>query len=103
MRPTHCIELLFFLGFLYSTTVLLPSPLDVLDLWEKLDCLLCSMNLVVCVLVVVFNLSLNSLAFSLEFLLDFVSFFRQEYFLGGALLCPVALQHEAHSDGLSFS
>ena len=55
-----------FLCLLYSITVLSHSRLHVLDLWEELDCLLRSMNLAGCVLEIVFNLSLKTLAFSLE-------------------------------------
>lgn len=40
---------------------------------------------------VIFNFSFNSLAFSVECCLNFVHFFRQEYFIGGAL--HVLLHH----------
>ena len=56
----------YFVCLLYSITALLPSLLHVLDLREELDCLLRSMDLAGCVLEVAFNLSLKTLAFSLE-------------------------------------
>lgn len=56
----------YFVCLLHSITVLLPSLLHVLDLWEELDCLFHSINLAGCVLEVVFILSLKTLAFSLE-------------------------------------
>lgn len=60
------------------------------------------MNLAICIFVGVFELPLNSLIFSLEVCLDFITFFKARILPGWCSECPFASQREGHNDGLAF-